>query len=86
MGRGLKIAAAAARATNTAPPLDREMTIFLEAIHLSGGRASRGRVRMPVASREQDAARKKCKRFGLAFYHDGEWHITKAGKDAIDAN
>ena len=63
--------------------LDTEMSKFLSALKMSGGSANGRRIRMPLASREQDRARKKCKKLGLAFYSNGEWHITAAGREAL---
>ena len=66
--------------------LDAEMKKFLLALRMSGGSANGRRARMPSASREQDAARKKCKKRELAFYVNGQWHITPAGREALAAN
>ena len=83
MGEGLQRAFAAARATQGTAMLDAEMGKFLLALKLSGGHANGRRPYMPSASRAQDAARKKCKQRGLAFYVNGEWHITQAGREAL---
>ena len=69
-----------------APALGAEAEKFLLALKLSGGSANGRRPRMPSASREQDAARRLCKKYGFAYYVNGEWHITGAGRDALAAN
>lgn len=83
MGHGLQKAFAAARATNLEPGVvTDEMRKFLVALKVAGGSANGRRARMPLATREQDRARQKCKRLGLAYYSGGEWHITDAGRAA----
>ena len=77
MGKGVQKAMAAEPSDITD-----EMRKFLIALRLCGGSANGRRPHMPMASRAQDRARQKCKRFGLAYYSDGEWHITKAGRAA----
>jgi hypothetical protein len=63
--------------------LDAEMSKFLLALRLCGGSANGRRWRMPLASREQDRARRKCKKLKLAYFVNGEWHITTEGREAL---
>jgi hypothetical protein len=87
MGEGLQRAFAAARATRHDPPSPAatiEMQLFLGALVRNGGSASRKH--LPIASRKQDAIRKKAKALGWAEYLTGEWRITDTGRNAYNSD
>jgi len=41
------------------------------------------RKRLPLADREQDRIRQRCRRIGLAIYRTGRWELTPIGRAAI---
>lgn len=84
MGDGLKRAVAAAAATS----IDTEMRRFLDALAKApNGEAKVSSVWLPCCTREQDKARVKSRKAGLAVCERKpmRWILTDAGRAALAA-
>lgn len=79
MGDGLKRANAAARASRA--PLSAREVVFLRRLAEHDGICDRSQ--LPAASWEEDKARQRCRRLGLASYAGGYWRLSEAGRAEI---
>lgn len=88
MGDGLKRAFAATARTRWNGELTPEMRKFLNALPITGRIVPSGRLRV-LCTNDQDKARQKCRKLGLALYGYGPdgagWGITDHGRAALAA-